>query len=364
LGLPLLLKQGILRIGNRGLAVNTQIIETGHDLKAAVGQALSAWAEPAIGVERAAGEAWDFVAHVTLDGKTHRFGVDCKLRPAVRDVEKLSAKRDASLSPLLATVKATASLVEHCKRLDVSCVDLNGRIWLRSKGILIDREEPRGLQRFRTAEAPVNSFSLKGSRLARALLSFPRRKWRQTELADFTGLSQGLLSRLLRWANLQGWVNGSRGDWELTDVDGLLDAWKTADAWQKRVTVRQYSALEGDLTKLATRLLECVTEEVAFTQWFAAGLRFPYADVPIVSAYVAEVPGAALVDELRAREVSSGGKLWLITPKDVGVFQAIRHTDGVPLVCDVQIYLDLLQVGLRGPDQAEALRSWEGFCQP
>lgn len=287
-----------------------------------------------------------------------------KLRPGIRDVEKLSGQRAGSLSPLLATVTATTSLVEHCKRLNVSCVDLNGRIWLRAEGILIDREERRAQQRFRTAEPPVNPFSLKGARLARALLSFPGREWRQTELADFTGLSQGLLSRLLKQANSQGWVEGSRGDWAVTNADGLLDAWKAADVWQKRVTVHQYSVLESNLTKLAKRLLDLATGQVAFTQWFAAGLRFPYADVPIVSAYVAEVPGEVLAGELAAREVSSGGKLWLITPKDSGVFQAIRRTDSIPVVCDAQIYLDLLQVGLRGPDQAEALRSWRGFCQP
>jgi len=145
------------------------------------------------------------------------------------------------------------------------------------------------------------------------------------------------------------------------DADALLNAWKAADVWQKRGTVHQYSALVGDLTKLAERVLEHATGEVAFTQWFAAGLRFPYADVPILSVYVAEVPQRALAEKLGVRKVSSGGKLWLITPKDVGVFQAIRRLDAIPIVCDVQIYLDLLQVGLRGPDQAEALRAWEGF---
>jgi hypothetical protein len=243
-------------------------------------------------------------------------------------------------------------------------LDLNGRIWLRAKGVLIDREAPRGSVLFRTTDAPVNVFSLKGSRLTRALLSFPGRQWRQTELADFTGLSQGLLSRLLKQASAEGWVTGRRGDWSVADAHGLLDAWQAADVWQKRVAVRQYSALEGVLARLAQRVLEHATGEVAFTQWFAAGLRFPYADVPILSAYVAEAPAPGLPEALGVREVSSGGKLWLITPKDAGVFQAIRRVNAIPIVCDVQIYLDLLQVGLRGPDQAEALRSWKGFCRP
>ncbi len=343
--------------------MNTQVIETGRDLRSSVRQLLAGWTEPSIRVEAARGGNWAFVAYVDVDGKEHRFGVDCKLRPTVRDVKHLATKRESGLSPLLATVKATESLVDHCKRLDVSCLDLNGRIWLRTRGVLIDREA-RGSVRFRTAEPPVNVFSLKGSRLARALLSFPERQWRQTELADFTALSQGLLSRLLRQASADGWVEGTRSDWSLADPDGLLDAWKADDDWKKRVSVRQYSLLEGNPSKLAKRVLERATGEIAFTQWYAAGLRFPYADVPIVSAYVEESLLPTLPEALKAREVSSGGKLWLITPKDGGVFQAARQVEGVPIVCDVQIYLDLLQVGLRGPDQAEALRVWEGFCQP
>jgi len=31
---------------------------------------------------------------------------------------------------------------------------------------------------------------------------------------------------------------------------------------------------------------------------------------------------------------------------------------------DAQIYLDLQKTGLRGPEQASALRNWEGFCRP
>ncbi|MBL7076767.1 MAG: hypothetical protein ISS31_04785 [Kiritimatiellae bacterium] len=344
--------------------MNTKVIETGQDLEVTVKEVVADWENPKIQLVRPEGQDRGLIAEVDVDGKVHRFGVDCKLRPAVRDVEKLAAKTASGISPLLVTVQATRPLVEHCKRLGVSCLDLNGRVWLRAKGVLIDREAARGPVRYRTAEVPANLFSLKGSRLARALLSFPGRQWRQNELSEFTGLSQGLLSRLLKHAGKEGWVTGSRGDWSVTDADGLLDTWRAADIWKKRVKVRQYSALEGDLTKLANRVLEHVTGEIVFTQWFAAGLRFPYADVPIVSAYVAETPDAHLAEVLGVREVSSGGKLWLITPKDVGALQAIRRVDDFPIVCDVQIYLDLLQVGLRGPDQAEALRSWDGFRKP
>lgn len=54
----------------------------------------------------------------------------------------------------------------------------------------------------------------------------------------------------------------------------------------------------------------------------------------------------------------------LAIPADNGVFRENQRVGGFTLVCDAQIYLDLLQVGLRGPDQARALREWEGFGRP
>ena len=48
-------------------------------------------------------------------------------------------------------------------------------------------------------------------------------------------------------------------------------------------------------------------------------------------------------------------------PKDDGVFRETQPVGGFTLACDAQIYLDLLDAGLRGPEQARALREWRGF---
>jgi hypothetical protein len=130
------------------------------------------------------------------------------------------------------------------------------------------------------------------------------------------------------------------------------------------VTIRQYSTYEVDLNTIARRILDGVHGDIAFTQWFAANLRFPYTQPPLLSAYRRHPLTQEEQSALNLREVSDGGRLCIIVPRDEGVFQEIRRVNGIPIVCDVQIYLDLLQVGLRGPDQAKALKDWEGFCQP
>jgi hypothetical protein len=67
------------------------------------------------------------------------------------------------------------------------------------------------------------------------------------------------------------------------------------------------------------------------------------------------------VRELRARQVADGGTLWLVAPRDDGVFRETQRVGEFTLACDAQIYLDLVHAGFRGPEQAQALREWDGF---
>jgi len=246
----------------------------------------------------------------------------------------------------------------------LSCADLNGRLHLRAPGLRIVLD--RSLNRYRPATPEHDLFSPRGSRLARTLLSFPGRVWRQGDLVKLTGCSAGLLSRLLNEHKRHGWVHGQRGDWALVQPGALLDAWAQEDDWRKRTTVREYSSLEADVQVLARRVGEFGGAPLAFTQWFAAHRRHQYTELPIVSVYRTRFPDEAeqAALGLGLREVSQGGRLRIVVPRDEGVFQATRIVDGVPLVCDAQIYLDLLKAGLRGSDAARALREWEGFCQP
>ena len=67
-----------------------------------------------------------------------------------------------------------------------------------------------------------------------------------------------------------------------------------------------------------------------------------------MSAYVRSFPTGEVLKKLGLREVTGGGALWLIVPRDRGVFQATQSVNGFELVCDAQIYLDLLKAGLEG----------------
>lgn len=298
-----------------------------------------------------------------VDGKRLVFAVEFKLTPSAREVERLSERSQARPGLLIAP-SLSEVLVEHCRERGLSCADLNGRQLIRAEGVLVDRK-PSQDRRYRPPVLAPDVFQPKSSRLVRALLSQPDRAWSQSELGGRTGLSPGLVSRLVRHLVNEGFVAQDHRTLRMLRTSSLLDAWAARDAWAKRTTVRQYSLLESDLETAARKLVEIspVGETLVFTQWFAANLRYPYTIPPVVSAYVVRFPTAQIERELRARQVPDGGTLWLVAPKDDGVFRETQRVGDFTLACDAQIYLDLLHTGLRGPEQAKALREWKGFGQ-
>jgi hypothetical protein len=256
-------------------------------------------------------------------------------------------------------------LASDYRKAAINHADLNGRIFIQTPWLLLDRE-PKG-SGYRNPVSEPDLFSLKTSRLPRALLSDRDRTWSQGELDLRTQLSRGLISRILNELTLRGYVTreskGTRhaaAAYRLADFDRLLDAWRAADVWRKRVAIQEYSLLTNDPKEIARAVRDALgAENIAFTQWFAAYLRHPYTTPPLVSAYVRS--GLSLPELRFARPAPNGGNLWLIAPKDEGVFFETQECDGFGLVSDVQIYLDLVHMEQRGPDAAEALRAWDGF---
>jgi hypothetical protein len=305
-------------------------------------------------------QGMDAVVEVILDKRRLTFAVKFKLNPAARDVEYL-ARQKFPHPLLLVAPNISETLARFCREKGLSCADLNGRLRLRAEGLFVERE-PK-LARYRPALATPDPFSVKGSRLARTLLSYRDRKWTHKELVSRTGLSKGLVSRLARHLVDQGLLAREERGLQVKRWDALLDAWAAADDWRKRTTVQQYSLLDSDLEAVGRRLLKALpaSEPLAFTQWFAANLRYPYTIAPVVSAYVARFPTEQDQREWRVRQVADGGTLWLIVPKDDGVFRETQRVGELTLASDAQIYLDLLHAGLRGPEQAKALRDWAEF---
>jgi len=302
-----------------------------------------------------------------LDAHARRFKPAYSLKPSIPELESALRFWNDPLPPLLVAPELVPRILDFCRQKQLAAVDLNGRAYLRADGLLVDRHNlPE--RHFRYALEPRNVFVGKSARIIRSLLTDRARVWSQGELVGRTRASSGLVSRIFQHLISQGFIQKqSPREFRLCDPLGLIDAWVKADDFNRRTTAVRYTALGGSPIEIAHQLA-CWSKEqsvlLAFTQWVAGWLRHPYTEPAITSAYVTRLPEAATLERLGLRPVNDAGKVCLLIPDDQGVFLETQTIKDLPLASDAQIYLDLQRTGLRGPEQADALRHWEGFCRP
>jgi len=303
---------------------------------------------------------------LVLDGQTYRFQVWYSLKPSLSELESLVAV-GRTPPPLVVAPHLSPRVLDFCRHHRLSAMDLNGRAYFRAAGLLVD--SPANPERdFRFELEPRDIFVGKSARIIRALLTDRARVWVQNDLMTRTKASSGLVSRIVKHLTREGFVEktGTR-DFRLRDPLALLDAWAQSDNFARRTRTLRYSVFRWDPVYLAYQLKKLASDNgisVAFTQWVAGWLRHPYTEPEVVSAYVSQIPSDKVLAGSGLRPVDDAGKVWFHVPDDDGLFIETQIVRELPLVSDAQIYLDLLKTGLRGPDQAAALRNWDGFCQP
>lgn len=305
---------------------------------------------------------------LNFDGRLVQFEPIYALKPSVDELpDQTTSVREGGPLPLLVTVQLSPRILELCRQRHVSAIDLNGRAFLRAEGLLVDRAPLAGRNYVFELE-PRNIFVGKSARIVRALLTDRDKIWAQSEIINRTGASSGLVSRIVKHLLQQGFLEkkGTRG-LRVKDPLGLLDAWAESDNFTRRTHTFRYASFGADVLETANKLktlAEGQSLPFVFTQWIAGLIRQPYTEPAIISAYVPHPPSDALLASIGLRPVTEAGNVWLHVPDDEGVFKETRIVDGLPLVTDAQIYLDLQKTGLRGPEQAQALRESPGFCLP
>jgi len=83
-------------------------------------------------------------------------------------------------------------------------------------------------------------------------------------------------------------------------------------------------------------------------------LGAPFVDLDVIDLFVSSPESAQRFRQLKSR-ASSGPEIRFLYPYDFGVFMYARQQSGVPLVSNVQDYLDLYARGGRDLKQAEYL---------
>ncbi|GAB4252814.1 MAG: hypothetical protein Kow00129_13690 [Thermoleophilia bacterium] len=234
----------------------------------------------------------------------------------------------------------------------VPFLDFAGNAWILSDSIHIDRRGfPNPFSERRRSRSP---FSDKASLVIRALIASGSGRGVRA-IAEQAGLSPGYVSKIVQELEERRYVARREEGLALQNTQELLQDW--ASAYRKHWIERRgyFVAVASVRAVMDAMRTAPLTEEYALALQAGASLVAPYADFDVVDVYVKSIDAAeALASQLEAREVERGANLRLSVPYyRVSAFFDTQKAAGLPVVSDLQLYLDLYDYPLRGREQAE-----------
>jgi len=277
---------------------------------------------------------------------------------AIEQLQQLTAGAEAGVTPLVVVPYMGEVGQRLCAERGIAWLDLSGNAVVVAPGLHI-RVEGRP-NRFKRRGRPQSAFAPKSSRIARWLLMHPERALTQRELAEATGMDEGFTSRIVAGLEEDGLiVRDEAGRLQVRDPNVVLDAWREDYDFAKHYIVQGHiPARSGDevLRDLCTAL-EAAAVEHAATGLAGAWVLTHFAGFRLVTVFVRPMPPSGLLDRVGFREDPRGANVWLVVPRDEGVFQGAETRDGVRCVHPVQVYLDLKGHPERAREAAEKVRA-------
>jgi hypothetical protein len=286
-------------------------------------------------------------------------------------------KEDAAFAVVAPALSPQAQA--YCVENGIDFLDMAGNISIQVPGkFTLQRLGRRSLERNQLAESSrsLNVFSGRSSRVLRVLLEKPK-VWSLTDIAkelaeeakrvekiyrqplEFV-VSQGLISKVLSSLEEQLWIRRQGSAVLVPEPKRLLVAWaekyKERYRWRLRNSFELPNPFAANVSRISEGLEDQVSGAYTFTGAAAASLVAPFVELDRVDIFLGNEESGASLRKLAGRE-SGGPKLRFIYPYDVGVFLYSRREGGVPIVSNLQAYLDLYARGGRDLKQADYLLS-------
>jgi hypothetical protein len=293
----------------------------------------------------------------TFQVKWTRSGALAAVARAVELLRNEQRLAGEGIIPLIAVPYMGEAGRRLCDEARVSWLDLSGNATITGSGlrVLIEGRPNAFARRGR----PSNAFAPKSARITRWLLMNPDARVNQRELSKAVAVDEGLVSRVV--SKLQGdalVVRDEQGALRVPDPDLLLEAWNEAYEFSRHEIIRGHvAARSGDaLVRVLAGTFDEQAVEYAVTGLAAAWLYTHFAGFRIATFYLRTRPGRATLDELGFREEERGANVWLVLPRDEGVFQGAGLHEDVRCVHPVQAWLDLHAHPERATEAANHLR--------
>lgn len=246
-----------------------------------------------------------------------------------------------------------------CRENGIGFIDLAGNCLFKFDNVYINiggRPNPYPNTR------PLKSiFSTKSSRVLRVMLCNPKKEWSIKGLSAESGISLGqafnVKQRLLEFEFIEE-TNAGKGKnvkFRVKSPESLLIKWSDNYSYKKNA-IRNFYSLD-DLVTIEQKLAGYFEENAipyAFTLTSGASRVAPFLRYTRVFSYV-QGDIDRIAEDLKLKRVTSGANISFLEPYDGGVLYGSQEIEGVKVVSNIQLYLDLQGYGERGKEAAEFL---------
>jgi hypothetical protein len=301
----------------------------------------------------------DLLLNAMVSGKPVKFLVEAKsqgeprlVRIAVSQLKDYLRDAKDSYGIFVAPFLSDASR-QICREAGVGCIDLAGNAFLSFRNIFVDisgKPNP-----FPVSRLSRSVFSPKSSRVLRALLADPSKRWYVEDLSRETGISIGLTSRVKQSLLSMEWIKEENKSFFLVKPEEALSQWVGNYSYEKNTAVSFYSGLAEDELEAAV-VKECEKRGLRYGLALFSGARkvAPFVRFMRFFSYI-EGNIEDVAEALQFKRVDTGANVTLLQPYDEGVFYGLQNMNGIKVVSDIQLYLDLKGYKGRGEEAAQAI---------
>lgn len=295
-------------------------------------------------------------AHLVIGGIERTLRVECVSNGSPKTINEFAGRYknvidNRSLNLLVAPYISERAFA-LCKERGIACIDLSGNAYIRTNDLLIDKSGRKN--RFKVERKQVNLFSTKSAWVVRTLLTTQEKGWTMKELADASEVSLAQAFKVTDSLEEEGFLNKGRGNIRLIDASGLLDAWASAYEYDGNGFVGFYSPYR-DRSEMFDGLRKCPDLRYSLTMGSGASLVAPAVRSTDSYMYTEDIDRTK--ELLGLVPVEFGGNVYVSVPKDASVLRGTRTVEGLRVVSDLQLYLDLFKYPQRGREQADEIRS-------
>jgi len=278
------------------------------------------------------------------------------LKNKISRLREIASESDLAV-PVLAAPYLSHQRQNICRDEGLCFIDLSGNVFIKFKSLYVERTGfPNKFPEERKGRGP---FSDKASLILRVILKDGVHLWGVRELAQRVHLDPGFVSRMARELEKRDYIARINSKMKLRNPEGILDDWVRNYNFNKNKNYNYFLMATSSIDVLEKLRGLKIPSSVDYALSVQAGgnLVAPYAAYQEVHMYVSNEKALEYFKKrMNLRSAEQGANLILMLPYyKHSVFYDSRIIEGLRVVSDVQLYLDLHGYPIRGLEQAEHL---------